>query len=386
MLTTNDEERIKQTDRVLVVIPNQYMLLQTIWYHSRYPEGIWEAIVVPYGRGELGKRTQEALYRECEKSGIFSKIIQNDELRVGESRLRRVRQFVEYLGQCLTHRRGMYDFQMIRRIMGHCNYKKVLVHPSNMMCTAAINAARKARGDAVLICMEDGLADYGRPVGFFQLGKIGTPFHFIFYYILSKMNVFNNNSYGVLKMEYDKDIIKYVHFPERMQYRNFKRIKQLNEEKKIETVSQYINKKSQEKKYDLIVFSAPLIEDFSGSILSRRDDVYIELHELLKKNYTGRKILIKPHPREHYDFLWNDLDVEVGEANLAGEEILDRYPKTEVIFVFTSTMLIKVLQENRPFKVIYFRNIKDKSYKKRIKEYSDLLGMNEQYFIMLGKR
>lgn len=372
-----DEERIGKNDKVLAVIPNQYMLLQTLWYHSKYPEGIWDVIIVPYGKKESAKKTEEFLYHECEKSGIFSRIILFDKLRVGDNPLRQIIQYFGYVYQYMTHKRGQHDFNLIKNIMGHCNYRKVIIHPVNMTGTAAINAVREAGHDAVLVCMEDGMADYTPPVGRLQFRSVKE----LFYFTLSKMTVVNLNlSNHHFEMAYDRDVIKYNSLPDRMKYKNYKCIKQLFDDSPSDVKSVKGKNNATDDKYDLLLFTSPLAEDFA---CGKSGEIYSQLHDWLKTNCMGRRILLKPHPRERYTYPWNDLSAEVGEINFAGETVLDKYPNADCIFTFISTILLKVCREKRNYKVVYFRDIKDKEYHKLLALYSDILGMSEDNWIYI---
>ena len=107
----------------------------------------------------------------------------------------------------------------------------------------------------------------------------------------------------------------------------------------------------------------------------------------LKKNYEGKKILFKPHPREKYElFSNNDIDIHIGGEEMAGEKLLELLPDTEIIFTYTTTILLKACRDKRKFRILYFSNIASKRYRLVLEDDSNLLGISDDSWIIVGDK
>ena len=363
-----EEERIGENDKVLVVVTNQYMFEQLLWYHSKYPEGVWEAIVIKFGYDD---DLLSIMNKKCKECGLFETVICYDNWMPQNSLSEKMLTMLKYIFQYITRSRERCDRKLIESITEKkCDYKKVIVHSTySLISVASINAM----SEAVLICMEDGLADYLPAEGI----KYGSE---LLNYVLAKLNVINMFVRGHrFKMKYDNRIIKYVSLPDKMRYRNYKSIKRLfkDDNRKISYSEKELLLKKQG--YDVIVFSTTF-SDFG----QYEELYYSTLQEWLKKHYNGKKILFKPHPRERCKFNCDDLDIHIDGREIAGEKLLELLPSTELVFTYTTTILLKACREKRGFKVLYFKNINSKWYRLALKNDSDLLGIRDADWITLG--
>lgn len=363
-----DVERIKKQDKVLAIITNQYMFEQLVWYHSQYPEGIWEAIVIRFGKNA---DLMKIMYKKCVECGIFSKIVCYDCWLPECSLQKKFFVMCQYICQYVTGRREKGDKKLIEKILGEkCQYEKVIVQSMNsIIATAALNAM----SDKVLVCLEDGLGDY-LPVKGIRNYKETLDF------LLAKMNVMNKvNAEHQFRLKNDCKLIKYCSLPLKMQYTGYRIIKPLferREENKFSYASRDFLMGSKE--YDMVIFSTAFL-DFDKS-----EEVYDVLHTWLSVNYGSKKIFIKPHPREVYNFDWEDLDICVGGDELSGEAVVDLIPNAEILFLFTSTILLKVCREKKDFKIVRFKNIASKEYELTLEKCADLLGLSNDDWIILG--
>ncbi len=368
-----DEEKIGKEDRVLVAIPNQYMLFQTKWYHSMYPEGIWEAVIIPFTVGNTGKRIVNIMYNECLKCGFFSNVYVVENGRMDLPVLEKIKIVVNYFFLNLFRKRDLYDKKLIESITGKTDYKKIIVHSRcNSIENTFINIGIGTK--KILICMEEGLSDYA-PL--FHIRNV-VNWEQILYFILAKLNIMNFVSHGYqYRMKCDSSIIKYSSLPDKLKYRNYKKIKQLFADETERKQKPEAGIREAEKKYDLIIFSAPFVENYHA------DYIYEFLHKWLKKEYADKAILIKPHPREEYPYQWDDLNVKADYMSISGEEVLDLFPETPLLFLSVSTLLLKACRENRQFKVVYFKNIQSKSYHSVLNWTSKIMELQEENWIVI---
>ena len=362
-----DIERVSKNDKVLVVVTNQYMWTQLEWYRTKYPEGIWDALVINFG----GKNLVQIMYDKCLKSNYFSNVYIYETLKKDEALPKKMLIVLFYLLQYFTKKRETYDEDWVKSILGNNDYQKVIVQSNHsLLSTAIINTFR----DKILVCLEDGLSDYNLE---FRLQNLRY-FSQILWYIFARLNMIGNAMYGYqFSLKYDNRMIKYSSLPDKMQYRNYKKIKQLFEEG---VTSHSVIKcigNSTKRNYDIIVFSSCFDE------VDHSEQVYSALREYLERNYQDKSIMIKCHPRETYGFDWNDENIEVGCADLPGEEVLDVFPDAELLFAGTSNLLVKVCRTKRNFKIITFSCIKSKRFRRHIEWDSQFLGITEDKFIYL---
>ena len=368
----SDEERIGKDDRVLVIVTNQYMWMQLEWYHSKYPEGKWDALIISFQGKTANIDLMKIMYDKCLKSNFFSNIYIYEKTIWSESLSQKI--IKAFLWLLHTRKREIYDEIWIKDILGNQDYKKVIVQSNHArLSTAAINTFR----DKILICLEDGMCDYC-PI--FRPYLLRHPEQ-IFWYICAQFNILGFPMYGYqFKLKYDNRMIKYCSLPDRMQYREYKEIRQLFDDNLASSISENKNVKdisSPKGKYDIIVFSS------SFNDADHAEQVYAALYKYLKKNCNGEKVLIKPHPRETYQFDWNEPNIEIGYLDMAGEEVMDMFPEAKLLFAGTSNILIKASRTKRNFKIIIFSCIKSKRFRKHIALDSQFIGVNEDQFIYL---
>ena len=377
----NDGERIKDDDKVLVVLTNQYMFMQLLWYYSKYPEGICEVIILKFVDVDL----MNSMYQKCVKCGFFTRIMTCESSIYGQKLLNKIIVMLRYLFQYITQQREKSDKKFLKGIVGEGRYKKVIIQSTHdSVSTAIINAM----SDSILVCLEDGMGDYLPVKGMKECFKLS---HFSLFksnilqlsaFMLAKMNVANVAAYGYqFQLRYDAQLIKYCSLPDKMKYRNYKEIKQLfdNDSREIAVSENELSLKQQE--YDVIVFSTAFA-DFGDC----EELYYSTLQDWLKKNYKGRKILFKPHPREQCGLNCNDLNIHIGGREIAGERVLDILPDAEIVLTYTTTILLKICREKRNFKILRFNNIKSKWYHLGIENDSEVLGLSDSDWIILGGR
>lgn len=359
-----DEERIGNSDRALAVLTNLYSWEMFEWYHSKYPEGQWDAVIVNFNNDKLLHIMQD----KCETSHFFNHIFHYDRLMANEKIMKKILLMFGYFFQYMTHSREKHDRKLVEKICGHADYKKVVVQSKvGIFQTACVNAMC----DRIVVCFEDGFGDYVEVPRFFKVHEVSDIINFL----LAKMNVVNISAYGQqFKLKYDDRTIKYCSIPERMRYRNFKAMKQMYEGYKSEERLTEEEKKYFKKNYEVILFSTPFSDFGIG------DEIYDEIHEWIKKNCSGKSILIKKHPRETYRFEWNDVLFDICGENISGEKVIDLLPDAEAYFFITTTILMKMRREKKEFKVFKF-NINNKKYLTVLKTYADIIGIGEKEWI-----
>lgn len=365
MMYLKEEERVGENDKVLAVVTNQYMFEQLLWYHSKYPEGIWEAIVIKFS---ATNSLLDIMYQKCVECGFFSKIVCHNQRVLENSFLQKLLVMVRYVLQYIFRSKERNDKRLIEDLVGEgCAYKKIIVQST---CSIVSVASLNAMSEEILVCLEDGLGDYLPVRGITHWSELLD-------FLLAKMNVVNGVHGRRFRMKYDDRMIKYCSLPDKMQYRGFKEIRQLFEDDDREISFTEKELLLRREGYDLVIFSTAFLD------YENKEDIYEILHNWLKRNYAGKKILFKPHPREVHRIYWDDLSVDVGGEEMSGEVLLDLLPDVEILFLDVSTILMKVCRENRKFKIILFDNIKSKWYERAFQFVFEILGLGEEDMIVL---
>lgn len=365
------EERVKNDDKVLVIVTNQYMFEQLMWYRTKYPEGVWEALIIKFGVGN--NNLMDIMYEKCVKSGFFSKIILYGNQVAEKSLYKKILIMAKYFCQYIMGTREKNDKKMIEKIMGHCDYRKIIVHSTVSSSTSVI--ALNAFLDEILVCFEDGLGDY-LPVRKAKFCReiVGS--------LLAKMNIVNTTTGGhAFQLKCDKYLIKYCSLPDKMRYRNYRSIQKLFDGGSYKITFSDNEMLLKSKKYDVIVFSTPFADFGDYERL-----YYNTLQTWLTENYHGKKILFKPHPRENFNLCFDGLDMDIDGVEIAGERLLELFPEAEVVFTYTTTILLKICRERRDFKILYFNNLKSKQYHLALKNDSKVLGIKDDDWIILGDK
>lgn len=357
-----DIERIGKDDKVLVCITNKHMLEQVVWYHSVYPEGKWEAaILTTFANREFACKMLE----ECEKTGLFIKCVLIEENLKEAPFIKKLSTMLHFIAGYIGRKQKEIAQKRIQRVMGHFNYQKAIIQSNHsFFSTAIIQIMPPGR----VICLEDGMPDYLERKTFYNL-----TFEGIIGFLLAKMGYTNyfSRSGETYKLTIDSKCIKYSSFPEQMKYRNYFKIKRLclNQKKSNILKNEY---------FDLIIFSSVF------DTYRMRGSCYDLLHNWLLEEYMDKRILIKKHPRENYDFKWNDLNITIEEGIKSGEEVLDYIDCHKIILLYTSALLVKLCSENKKFEIICFDNILSDFYWKSLMSDAALMGLDTSEFIHLN--
>ena len=112
-----EEEIIKPNEKTLAVITNQYMLLQVLWYYTKYPDGIWDALIIPFN--ENNHQLVDIMYKRCVDCGIFSRIYVYDRQN---NFMQKVMLMLRYIIQFIFKKRDEYDKNFARQIIETANY------------------------------------------------------------------------------------------------------------------------------------------------------------------------------------------------------------------------------------------------------------------------
>ena len=153
--------------------------------------------------------------------------------------------------------------------------------------------------------------------------------------------------------------IKYVNNPEKSLFNElYKEINKINfDEESLSIIKDILTDdlKLLPEKLDLIVFTDPLDIDFGF----KHKNILIKK---LEKEYTGKNILFKKHPRDLNNYKSNKYNY-FENSNISGQ-IIEKLYDCEKVFIYPSTILLTI--ENLSKIKLFTFDIKDKKYEEII--------------------
>lgn len=344
----------------IAVIYDPHNLYQFIWYYATYgKEYEWTALCLPNGyKGEY-------MSSFCEKTGIFEKIIRDEQVYLNASIKTKAKEFMKMCFYAATRRQKRYCKKLVSKYVDINQYEiAVVLTDVGIVSGAFIGLGEEKR----IVILEDGMGDYAeRPKGYIRK-HLFNPFD-IQGYLVAKMGYANPAHYYPLKTT--RYCEKFCSNPEQMLYREYKVIKQLfeytNTDKKLfDCIIENVYTEIQTcdfQKADAIIFTNRLY-DFGDNV-----EPYIEKFE----NYVNshyENIILKRHPRDETKYKFDE-NVKVQEISnsIPAEVLLPYISNMNVLFMLTSSILLYMhAYRYQPtflyFKGLHEQNLKEKTYLK----------------------
>lgn len=334
----------------LVLIRGPYNLLQVLWLYSTMPDGNWKAIVQPYNNGKKDYKTKKL----CEKSGIFKEIIFEKKCYEEKAKIGNILEIILMIILKMLKKKEVYFKRKRISQFGTEKFDIVIVQSDySILAYSFISSEVHEK-----IILEDGMADYVKRDYNFAGRKIGLKKR-----IISKLGYGNPSIYYPL--EQTKTCLKYCSIPEKMEYDNFRELKQLfqleacNIDLYKKLIKQTFLTADVSMKYnpEVVVFTSPLAEDYGA-----KEEIYEQLHLWLKNTYSKNFILIKKHPRDSFKYEWEDLNIIVDSSTIPSEVLISYWEKEKLLLMSTSTLLLTIVPNNCNYDVIKFNDIASQEY------------------------
>ncbi len=366
----------------IAVIYDPHNLYQFIWYYATYGKKYeWTALCLPNGyKGEY-------MSKFCEKSGIFENIIRDEQAYLNASIKTKAKEFFKMSFYAITGRQSQYCKKLISKYVNIDQYEiGVVLTDVGIVSGAFIGLGQEMQ----IVILEDGMGDYAeRPKGYIRKHMF-NPFD-IQGYLVAKMGYANPAHYYPLKTT--KYCEKFCSNPEQMLYRAYKSINILYDfsETDMELFDEIVMKTYPElskidfSKIEIMIFSNRL-SDFGDGI-----EIYVKkFQEYVNHNY--KKILLKRHPRDEtkYEFASN-IEVQEIDNSIPAEVFLHLLKNKEILFMYTSSILLYIDNKNYDVSYLYFnglfeKNIEDKTWlkyitKEEMQKYLKRFDMNESRII-----
>ncbi len=328
--------------RALGEITNPYRMLQLIWITLEYPNYEWD-VVIRYMDGDPITVHQMAEY--CRKSGCFRRVIEINASGIDGKISTKIKLFFGLFIYLITFRKKKFFKQTIIKYAGSDDYGILCAENSlSFLGSSMMNLGK----EKTVFVLEDGMCDYA---GYSRMPHDLT---YLIGLVLFKLGVVNFISKEYFTM--NKYCIKRAFNPDLIWEKNYKDIVKLFDDDKLNVDYQNILKNTftiVDFDYDVVVFT-----DLTYSEKENTDnEIFIEW---IKNTYSGKKILIKKHPRDTYEYDFSDMNVDYKYKTIPGEIILSLITNEIVIFQGPSTLLMHV-RKTQEIISTHFLSIKMKS-------------------------
>lgn len=356
---------IHKKRRGLVIIYDPHSLQQFIWYYCTYKRGKdWDAICLPNGY----KGTYMDDY--CRKSGIFSKIFTDDTDFLELPYAKKARIFIKLVAYYVIGQRKQCCKSILNEYVGNIDQYDELAAICDIGFISGLFAllGREKR----VIYFDDGSGDYN-PRSRWKSYSLKSIMAKVQGFLLSWMGY---SCYGRFYFEPTKYCYKFSAATERMKYRNYRKMLDLNISKTdTDLYNKILDRVYPEIKQ--ICFDKVEAVFFTDNLSGFTSNYQAYCNKCAR--YIGQRyknILLKKHPRDFSDYEFGT-DVKVQEVNNEiPAEILFSYLKGKPIyFMISCSMIIFMRPYHYNYKVFYFESL----YKENSKSISAALHYHSDY-------
>lgn len=357
--------------RALAVVAGPYRLYQILWLYTQYSSYEWNILLLPYGKGN---EQNDKLFQICNELGVFKNVYRAKMTGEMSSLKEKIILFTQMLFFFLIGRKKAFMKKIILEQTDKNDFEVAFVGCEYSVIEGAIIGLAEEKE---VYIFEEGLSDYCERKKFpsFKINELTS-------FVLSKMGYCN--PYGYFELQNTWLCEKYASLPNNLRYRHYRKIRTLfegNEESR-QQFKRILNKAYPVKnisldKYDVILLTNPMSDHVGDS----RD--YIErLHRWLQKEYAGKKILIKKHPRDRESYIWSDLDCGFLNAEIPAELFVELITEQKIILMSVSTILISLLQKKADVSIVQFSDIHDE-YEKKLLPLLDVFNFDRNHIAYL---
>lgn len=315
----------------LLIVYNAHNLLEFVWYycsHEEAREKSWDALCLPSGfNGEYMKPF-------CEKSGLFTHILDADQAFINSSSFQQMSLFAKMVGSALTGRRKALCRNTLNQYVSIDQYDEIVI-----LCDFGLLSGMTMSLDQRVVILEDGTADYEPRLNKNILRNLGSSFAWKGF-LLANLGYANTGYFYPLKTT--RNCIKYSSHPDLMVYREYKEIRKLFDYS-LTDMSLYdrILRKLYEglDKYDFDSVDTVLFTTSISDLTNKPDDYETRIMDYISG--TAKNVLIKKHPRDEtvYSF-GSGIPVQEVDQRIPGEVILPYLLGKRVLFMGLSSLAI----------------------------------------------
>lgn len=344
----------KQKKQAVAVIFSNVNLYDFLWYYATYgKEYEWTAVTEYYVDSDI------ELSKECEKTGIFKKVLFYE---VNTRHMSTFRKAIEFLKTTAYYVVGKKD-RYCKKLIGGCvdDYDLAVVANSIELLHGAFVSQS---AEKQIVILEDGGNDRKETSHKWKRsnGGIDIVYNFVSY-LWSKMGYCDiGNRY---ELDSCRNCIKYSIMPEQIKHRTYKKVFQIhdNTHTDMELFHRLIKNwcgdfLPENLSADAILYTIPMKNSFENSeSLKHRVEQYIN------ENYGGKRVILKKHPRDTYKYVFdNAVDVIEIPSSIPAEIFVNVVSGKDYLFEFTSSVLDSYEEKKNQVKVFFFSDSKCIAY------------------------
>lgn len=354
----------------IALIYDPHNLYQFLWYYCTYGKDYkWTALCLPNGaKGEY-------MSTYCEKSGVFEKIIRDaDGAFLTMAMGQRLRIFLQMFLYALRGKQKDFCRKLLGKYVKDEDYDIAVV----LTDVGIVSGAFICMGDEKeIVILEDGMGDYFERTNKCLLKNLFNLYDWQGFFV-ANMGYANPGHRYPLKTT--RNCEKFCSNPGLMLYTDYKKMHKLFETSetdmnKYRKLTGKIYEKILEYNFEdaeVIVFTDRLM-DFTTSSA----DEYVErFQKYINANY--KSIILKRHPRDNTDYKFaSEVKVQEIECSIPGEAILPYLGGTNILFMYTTSILLYMGAYGYETSYLYF----DKLYEQTRNEssHANYLTKDEMY-------
>ena len=362
----------KNKKRGLVIVYDPHNLQQFIWYYCTYgKEIVWDALCLP----NSGKGTYMTSY--CEKAGIFSKIMTEDTEPLTMPFKKKIKYFIQMFLYYIVGKRKQCCKKILNEYVEKVENYDVLATICDSGFVSGLLALLGEEKE--VIYFDDGAGDYC-PRHRWKSPTLKFSFSYVQGLLLARMGY---SCHGRFYFEPTKYCYKYSAVTDKMQYRNYKKMYDLD-------IS----------KTDLLMYNTilntvyPEIRkiDFSSiDVVFFPDSTCVFTNNYLKYDnacscYIGERyksVLLKRHPRDFSSIEFGeDVKVQEVDSRIPAELLFSFLGGKKIFFSYVSSIIIFMNPYNYQYSILYLNDLYEENSsdesanvkyfsKKEFREYCD---------------
>lgn len=353
--------------KALAVIAGSYRLMQAIWFALAYPEYEWSVVLLRYGENTDNIKEME---RHCLRFGCFKNVF----IVITTSRfsglLDKVIDFSKMFFSYILGNRKKYCRQYIESYIGTFDYDLLCLASSYSLFEGAV---LNFSDEIQTIMMQEGMDDY---VESYIKSDIFTKIAGQLLYRMKYVNFL-----GLRHYPHNENCEKYATSPDKIIETNYLKKSLLFDENKVhlekyENLLKKVYDVYDDFDYDVVVFTCA--ESFSR----KRNEDKNKLRTYLCDNFKDKKILIKKHPQDIYEYDWVGLNIQCKYLAVPGEVIIKLASKAKFIFEFPTTILLSVVYDGKyDYVLIHYCMEMIDSYEHDFKDGVDFFQLSESNIV-----
>lgn len=365
----------KDKKKGLAIITAPKTLYDFLWYYEAYGKEKYEydAIVMPYS---YQNKRNDAVYQFCQNSGIFNDIQLNDETYVDKSLKDKLKIILEMLWYAVGGRQAKYCAKVMSAWFDYREYEQLI---SDFRPSIFLGEVLVMSEYLEVILLEDGNREYLPKRRFPTLKTIkeeGIEKE-LAGFVLSKLGYADTTTRYVFKPT--KQCIKFATEPDKLVYRDYKKIYKLNDKSKVdmESYNNLVKKAFQfdmpSEKPDCVLFTASLNTDLMIEDMSCVNDII----KYISKQHPKGTVWLKKHPRDTTEYVFPEENrlIEI-PATVPAEIFWDLVEDTEKYFLWPST-IIQLCRNDERVHILYLKDIENEKYNRNvIKEVNDAMNID----------